>query len=258
MRAAVGVSLLLVVGAFRHQSRNDTGIYIVNGGPAPECRWKHQINLGGCGGTIIDKDWVLSAGHCFQKGQSPSRIRVKAGAWNLYDQSSVQNRTGSRLYIHPNYRGVSKGYDLALIKISSSLNFNNCVDKAVLPTSDSQGGDDCWISGWGTLSSGGGVPKVLQEVKVKVISNSDCVKLPFKYRSSEISKTMICAQGSRNGRPTDACQGDSGGPLVCGTRNGKWVVHGATSWGYGCASAVYPGIWARVYAELNWIQSTMR
>eukprot|EP00438_Fugacium_kawagutii_P007974 Skav221219 [mRNA] locus=scaffold2467:225577:226398:- [translate_table: standard] len=64
---------------------------------------------------------------------------------------------------------------------------------------------------------------------------------------------MLCAQGSSSAGIVDACQGDSGGPLVCARSDGRYVLHGATSWGYGCADAQYPGVWARISHVLPWL-----
>ena len=68
---------------------------------------------------------------------------------------------------------------------------------------------------------------------------------------------MLCAQGSTSSGATDACQGDSGGPLVCAEADGSYVLHGATSWGYGCAQEAYPGVWSRVHVVLGWIDEVM-
>ena len=49
---------------------------------------------------------------------------------------------------------------------------------------------------------------------------------------------------------------NSGGPLVCNS-NGKAVLTGVTSGGYGCAKPRYPGVYARVTHVLDWIKSNM-
>merc|ERR1740123_1858847 len=145
-----------------------------------------------------------------------------------------------------------------MVKLDSPVEINDCVAPACLPErgSDVVGGEsNCWITGWGTLRSGGSTPEILQEGRVNIVSNDDCVN-EFGYSRSQIDDTMICAQGNSNGNIIDACQGDSGGPLVCES-NGRWSVFGATSWGRGCAGANYPGVWARVHHELDWIQDIL-
>ena len=52
----------------------------------------------------------------------------------------------------------------------------------------------------------------------------------------------------------DACQGDSGGPATT-SENGSLVLAGATSWGYGCAQANYPGVYADLHYYRDWINS---
>merc|ERR1712154_300889 len=89
------------------------------------------------------------------------------------------------------------------------------------------------VSGWGTLSSGGNQPTVLNEVDVTVKTNAECQSA---YGASAITDNMICAADAGK----DSCQGDSGGPLVAPSDNGRyeligvflgiWLCHGTISW----------------------------
>jgi len=262
-RSAVLAILAAAAGAARvakHRNRN-TSISIVNGQPAEECEWTHQVGLlnspGGtpwCGGMLISADWVLTAAHCLA---GESRLNVVAGQWNTRQTSSnEQNQYTSQIIMHPSYNSRTLEYDFGLLKLENPMTLNKCVGAVNLPTRDVAAGTSCWITGWGTLRSGGSQPTTLQEAQVTIIGNGACTS-QYGYSSGEITDSMLCAQGrSATGGITDACQGDSGGPLVC-EEGGSWVIHGATSWGYGCAGATYPGVWARVYNQLDWINDVL-
>ena len=75
------------------------------------------------------------------------------------------------------------------------------------------------VTGWGTLSSGGSQPTVLQEVDVTVTTNADC-----NSAYGSITNNMVCAADSGK----DSCQGDSGGPMIA-SENGRQALVGTLS-----------------------------
>jgi hypothetical protein len=236
-------------------TNTNPGQQVVNGQDATEGEWKWQVKMGSgfCGGTLIAENFVLTAAHC-TISSSPGDFTVTVGDHKRNDNSgNEQTASVVEIFNHPNYQSSSMDNDFALLRISN-VTLNDFVGVACLPYEPITEGSECWVSGWGTTSSGGSQPNILQEARVLTIANTVCNA--DKY-PGQIKESMVCANGvNSDGETTDTCQGDSGGPLVCGA-NGTYTVHGATSWGYGCAQANRPGVYARVSTVLNWIEETM-
>ena len=102
------------------------------------------------------------------------------------------------------------------------------------------------FSGFGTLSSGGSLAKVLMQVSVPIVSQTKCKRA---YGSS-IHDSMVCAGLDKGGK--DSCQGDSGGPMVC-EDNDRFFLEGVVSWESGCASPGKYGVYARVRFLKKWV-----
>jgi uncharacterized repeat protein (TIGR01451 family) len=234
---------------------------IVGGQDADVGEWPWQVRLSifpgiGCGGTIISENWVLTAAHCVVQQQV-----VVPASWVTVIASMHKISVGGDqvvlvdLIVVPSaYSGTTLDTDYALLHLASSITFNSNVAKIALANSGDASqfapGATATVTGWGTLSSGGSAPDILQEVEVPILSNTDCAT-----KLSGITANMLCAGFDEGGK--DSCQGDSGGPLVVPDGKGGWIQVGVVSWGFGCAGPNSPGVYTRVSQFTSDIQSTM-
>ena len=158
----------------------------------------------------------------------------------------------TQIISHEHYKAPFKNSnDIALLKLASPAVLGQGVGTACLPDPvNSLANKICWVTGWGTVESGGNQPGVLMEASVSIISHQRCVQV----HQEAVDSGMMCAGVEQGG--VDACEGDSGGPLVCDF-NRVWYVEGVVSWGDGCGDQGAFGVYSKVREFLPWIYVKM-
>ncbi|XP_026994837.2 chymotrypsinogen B-like isoform X2 [Tachysurus fulvidraco] len=232
---------------------------IVGGQNAALGSWPWQVIVQSantlCGGSLINQNWVLTAAHCLKVNGIAFTARQITVSRRLENGIVMKTINAIKLIIHKGYNDETLVNDIALVQLSSSVQFNDYFRPVSLAASNSSfpSGTNVWATGWGRISNNNlQLAQKLQEVKLQIVSNSDCAQ---KYSPFIITDGMMCAISPVGGQ--DICQGDSGGPLMVNF-NGSWIQGGIVSFtsGRGCASPSIPSGYTRVSQYEDWINNT--
>uniref|UniRef100_F7F214 Transmembrane serine protease 7 n=1 Tax=Ornithorhynchus anatinus TaxID=9258 RepID=F7F214_ORNAN len=230
---------------------------IVGGTVAPQGQWPWQASLhfvgsASCGASVITQDWLLSAAHCFQ-GDRLLDPRPWLAHLGMYTQGEAKFTSPvRRIVVHEFYDSRTFDYDIALLQLSSTwpAALAQQIQPICIPPLGQRvrSGERCWVTGWGQRHEADSKGSLaLHQAEVEVVDQTLCVST-----YGLITVRMLCA-GARAGG-SDACKGDSGGPLSCRRKSdGKWILTGIVSWGYGCGRPNFPGVYTRVSNFIPWI-----
>lgn len=130
-------------------------------------KYKKKSDLNYCGGSIIARDWIVTASHCFQKSQNPRDYTITVG--KIYDSSLIhrcssflalikcvaviapicphKERLGNRL----SWQDLFKGVDRENIKIKNDLKSQNVLLYLLFPWVQSCLFKSTWSNGFELL-----------------------------------------------------------------------------------------------------------
>ncbi|XP_055631315.1 coagulation factor X-like [Toxorhynchites rutilus septentrionalis] len=219
-----------------------------------------------CGGTLISELFVLTAAHCVLNKDngyelSKNRIFVRLGVHNLdaINTRSLQQHSVDRIYKFSNFsRDVLKD-DIALIELSTVVQFNEYVQPACVNLIKDLSGDNGTAIGWG-VTEDDETSAVLKKAQMPAINDVTCLASNRALFGNTLDDSIFCA-GYTNG--TSVCNGDSGGGLFF-KRKDVWYLGGIVSFAESRASNVklcYTygyGAFTKVYKYISWIQQITR
>ncbi|XP_055526533.1 serine protease grass-like [Wyeomyia smithii] len=245
-----------------------------------ECPWMALLRfkdfnleiVDGCGGTLIHERNVLTAAHCLQD-KKLKLDHVRLGEHNKITDIDCEGDDGDcagpvqdvmveHAIPHPNYNRPRYSNDIGLIRLATSVTFNDQIKPICLPTSSEFRNllhSKYVLTGWGTTEANS-VSNVLLKAYLPRVENAECAQiLKRNSLSITLSESQLCAGGTER---KDSCKGDSGGPL--GTvgllfDEPRFIQFGIVSIGVNsCGVKNIPSIYTRVGHYMDWIVANIK
>ncbi|KAL7540363.1 hypothetical protein ACHAWF_006660 [Thalassiosira exigua] len=247
---------------------------IIGGIPSSPDRYPYLVSLtyfGShlCGGTLVAKDVVLTAAHC-----SGYASEIEIGRYDRsapFDESVHEKIEVAYEIKHPEWNPSTVDNDFMLMKLVQPAESGTLVNLNTDPSFPSIPGEQLTLMGWGDTNPDPNVNvpgTQLLEIQLEYVPDNTCRMKQGTTEGgdtvtyqSRLTENMMCAMDEDGGRgdvtvDEDTCLGDSGGPMIISQPTGDVQV-GIVSWGIGCASPTFPGVYSRISSQYEWIRSTV-
>jgi trypsin len=262
IRCSLVVSLLFwpsVASQLRTTSNDPSKEYegeIYNGEPASEGEFPAFALLcfdgaqqcGGCGGFLVDGQYVLTAAHCVVDS-SVTGVRIGARRSRT---DGLYSRV-IQVIVHPDFYTREEPFevanDVALLKLSGVV---TGVTPFPINRDASLSGQQFFLTaiGFGIYDqAGNSLSNYLRKTSVSSFTDYRCSLEAEAGGGVHLADQMMCTKG----RDTGGCRGDSGGPVL----NSEGVVLGVLSFGEFDCTADSFDFWADLWYYAGWIQAQL-
>lgn len=250
--------VLLVISLFLFLAQGSSFTQrIFSGSIAPAGRFPYQAYISiiintthkqECGGSLLNNEWVLTAAHCVFQGDN---ISIVLGSLKHTENREVLPL--SAIIVHEEFSIQKGANDIALLKLSCAVEFNDSIQRIQLPSKPHRlfVGSPTVFTGYGRIGNDKPESEDLLFSWGTVIANEECSKYDFAF---PILDSMICAKEINMESP---CHGDSGGPLALRSRP-KVLIGIASLMTKNKCEAGDPVVYTRITSYLDWIEETMR
>jgi trypsin len=278
--ALVAMSVALGLALSSRENKTDRDLIpsqVIGGSVAGSYRYSYAVSLQHryghlCGGSLITRDIVLTAAHCwkgffdpFTGGVVPS-LKAVAGRHDLNDVHNGESIPILGSISHPNYNATTMDNDFMLVFLETGFTAGNVGLVKLNPdVSLPSEGQDLTTIGWGDadvrVCREQFIPQQLKlkHLNLKAFSNEHCDAAGGYYNGTfvtlegGITDTMLCAFANPD---ESSCSGDSGGPLVIkGADAASDLQVGVVSFVLGECASDFPVVYSRVSGAYDWIQS---